>query len=940
MVSMSDKPQLEGFEILQQLGEGGAARVYLARQHSLDRHVAIKCLRQDRIDDEALARLSLEASTLAQLSHPGIVAVHDVIARDDGVFMVMEYLPGGSLRDPLDSPMSLARALQITVQLARALEYAHDHGLVHRDLKPENILFRENGMPVITDFGIVFHLDTHQSQRLTRTGTFVGTPTYLSPEQISGERASAQSDLYSLGVMLHEMLTGKPPFQGETTNAIIYGHLSQPPPPLPEPFSPLQPVLDGLLAKEPEERFDSAQAFLDALRETLRSNETLLDDAVGPSTLSVPERLQALGLTTGEDLTTRIMGAARSPVRSRRWLSVAAAGVGVLVIGAVSLYMVFDEPAPVATDVVAAGEAPDEAAGAPEPTITVLPFTDMSPDRDQGYFGEGLAEEVRNLLAGIEELRVTGRTSSLAIGDQDLSIPEIGERLGVVHILQGSVRRSGERLRVTSELVDAASGFQLWSERFERRPDDIFEIQDEIANSIARALQVTLKAESIGTDSLEAYELFLQARSLMHRRGTEDLEQARGKLDRALMLDPDYAPALAASGELWVLLGGRGSAPRATVDAAALQDLQRALELDDNLAEAHAALGLLALVDDPETARVHLQRALEINPRLIVAKHWKANLLVRKGRLREALALRERVVMLDPLFIVGLNNLAGNLRMMGEFDRAAEIAQQLKDDYPDRVMFFGQLTAGLHLNQGKLAQALAVVRRAQEIDPAYVPSGLVSAYYALGEFERALKKGRNSLLGALIRVALLGREAAVESARSEFEDNPESPLAQGRLWIALIWSGYHQELLEIVEQMGGLEGLESALQSMWLFVGILPDVASAQHALGQGDALNETLSIMQDRLEFLIDNGAGAPRISYQQSRFHALSGNPDQALEHLEQAISAGYIEPLIADDPAFVELRDDSRFVALTGEMIDRINAERALVELPPLSAESLSL
>ena len=140
---MSDKPQLEGFDVLQQLGEGGAARVYLARQHSLDRHVAIKCLRQDRIDEDALARLSLEASTLAQLSFPGIVAVHDVITRDDGVFMVMEYLPGGSLRDHMNRSMSLTRALQITVQLARALEYAHDHGLVHRDLKPENVLFRE-----------------------------------------------------------------------------------------------------------------------------------------------------------------------------------------------------------------------------------------------------------------------------------------------------------------------------------------------------------------------------------------------------------------------------------------------------------------------------------------------------------------------------------------------------------------------------------------------------------------------------------------------------------------------------------------------------------------------------------------------------------------------------------------------------------------------------
>ena len=736
--------------------------------------------------------------------------------------------------------------------------------------------------------------------------------------------------------MLYEMLTGNLPFHGETTNAIIYGHLSQAPPPFPERFSSLQPVLDGLLAKEADDRFDSASAFLNALREALCSNRELLEQAVDQPALSVSDRLHALGLTTGADQATRVMGSARRQTKSRRWMGAGLGVAGLLLIGGTILYLTLDPSPPAAPEVEPVALATER----PEPTIAVLPFADLSPDRNQGYFGEGLAEEVRNLMAGIEDLQVTGRTSSLAIGDQDLSIPEIGERLGVAHILQGSVRRSGERLRVTSELVDAASGFQLWSERFERRPDDIFEIQDEIANSIARALQVTLNAESIGTDSLEAYELFLQARSLMHRRGTDDLEQARGKLDRAMVLDPDYAPALAASGELWILLSGRGLAPRTSSGAAALEDLQRALELDDNLAEAHAALGLLASRDGLETAMPHLRRALKINSRLIVAKHWKANMLSRKGRLREAVALRERVAVLDPLFVAGLTSLAGNLRMKGEFDRAAEIANQAKGDHSDHVFPLIQL-AWIRREQGELAQALALARRAQEIDPADSSSIYASTYYALGEFEQALNKGRNSLLHARIRVALLGREAAVESARSEFEQNPENRLAQGRLWQALIWSGYHQEFLEwIAEQWGDLEGVESDTPSMYLFVDFLPDVAIAQRALGQGDDLNATLSMLQDRMEFLIENGVAAPMFSYQQSRFHALAGNPDQALEHLGQAMSAGFIEPLVADDPAFAELRDDSRFMALAGEMIDRINAERSLVEMPPLSAESLAL
>jgi serine/threonine protein kinase len=934
---MSNRPQLEGFEILQQLGEGGAARVYLARQHSLDRHVAIKCLRQDRIDDDALARLSLEATTLARLTYPGIVAVHDVVTRDDGVFMVMEYLPGGSLRDHLDGSISLARALQITVQLARALEYAHDHGLVHRDLKPENILFRDNEMPVITDFGIVFHLDTRQSQRLTQSGTIVGTPTYLSPEQISGERASARSDLYSLGVMLHEMLSGEPPFKGETVNAIVYGHLGQPPPPLPERFSSLQPVLDGLLAKEPAERFDSASAFLESLKEALRSNPELLEQAVNQHSLSVPERLHALGFDTGEDLTTRVMDSARIPRQSRRWLGLVAGVVGVLVIGAVSLYMVFDESEPSSSDVVRIGEVSDEAISPPEPTIAVLPFADMSPDRDQEYFGEGLAEEILNLLAGINELRVTGRTSSFAFRDRDVSIPEIGQQLGVAHILQGSVRRSGDRLRVTSQLIEVATGFHLWSERFDRRPDDIFAIQDEIADSIARALKVTLTAESVGTDNLEAYERFLQARGLIYHRDTEGLQQARRLLDRALVLDPDYAPALAASGELWLLLETRGLHSTDTAMTAARQDLQRALEVNENLAEAHATKGLLAIqTNDLERAEVFLERALSINPSLANANNWKGMLLYRKGRLREAKALSEGFTTVDPLFLSNQSNLAMYQRMMGDYSDARQTAQWMQDNFPASFMSWSQMI-GVYSDQGKLAQALEALERLLEMNPWAGRFLAGSLAYRLGEFERAsgFRDGERETRALIIAS---GTEVGLAKAWEDVAESPDDWLAWYRLMDGLAWTGRYRELVDAVgEQWGTLDAFEAEMRRNVKYGDAPASLAIAQRELGRENELGETLTMWGDKLDFMIEHGYGTSRFHHSQARFHALGGERKRALAGIAEAMDNGYRDPLIARDPAFKQLHDDPEFVALAERMVDLINAERAELDLPRLMIDS---
>jgi TolB-like protein/tRNA A-37 threonylcarbamoyl transferase component Bud32/Tfp pilus assembly protein PilF len=938
---MTEMPRLNGYEFLGSLGEGGMARVYQARQLSLDRIVAVKCLRQDRFDEEALRRLSLEASTLARLQHPGIVAVHDVIFDDRGVFMIMEELAGGSLRERMNRPMEPRQVLRTVIHVARALGHAHARGLVHRDLKPENILFREDETPVITDFGIVYHADTRPSRRLTQAGTILGTPTYLSPEQIEGKTASARSDLYALGVLLQEMLTGRPPFHGESTNAILYGHLGRPPPPLPEKFSALQPVLDQLLAKEPNKRFGTVDAFLKALRNVLEQHPDLLNRIVDGPSLSVSDRLHVLGFESTGGLTTRVLTTAPLSIRSRPWLPVAA-GAGLLLVALGVAHFIFDGLMPTRVSDVAGPV--EQAEVRPQASIAVLPFADMSADQDQDYFADGLAEEILNLLASIEGLKVTGRTSSFSFKGKDTPVPEIGRTLGVAHLLEGSVRKSGDRLRISAQLIEAESGFHLWSETFDRVPADIFEIQDEIAGAIARALEVTLTAETVGTSSLEAYDYYLQARNLIYDRNREELRQARELIDRALALDPDYAPALAASGELWVHLSDRPSAygdiPSEVADERARQDLERAVALDPDLAEAHAVLGLLAFLGgDYNSAEMRLAQALSINPSLVGANNWQATLLQRAGRAREALAVRQRLSQLEPLFLANRGNLAVAQRSVGDYAAAEQTALTLQAEYPDNSLGWAQMIMS-RLHTGQLADAVKASRRSMELGPGQSRNRLYSEmlYYNLGDYERSLELS----LGyheAQALIALGRAEEMLERVQTRVVDSPRNWIAWTGFMEGLVLAGRHQMLLDIVaDRWDSAAAMEAEIPKDVRVGETLAPLAIAQRALGRDEAFSETIAVWRQAQDSLVEHGNASSPFRYAQARFHALAGESHLALERLSEAIAMGYRDPLLHHDPAFRDLHEDPEFVVLTERMIELINADRAKLDLPSLPGDSV--
>ncbi len=361
---MADRFQdIPGYEMISELGEGGMATVYLAIQHSLDRKVAIKIMRRELRArsgpmPEFERRFLLEGRTMAKLPHRNIVAVYDIVTRDDIAYISMELLEGGTLAERMRSGLSLGEAIGVVVQLANGLEYAHRNGVIHRDLKPSNVMFRDPTTPVLTDFGIAKHSDVLAS-RITQTGLVLGTPTYMSPEQAAGRDIDGRADQYALGVLFYEMLTGNPPFTGENPMAVLMGHALQPPPPLPDDLRPLQPIFDRMLAKEPNERFANLQDFVKALRGLVVSNEALVKQLGAVTTASASERLRALGFSgeyTGDsgfalDLlrmpqtdpsinqhttTSMINRALRRP----RLLATLAAGMGVVILAFV-LWAVF-----------------------------------------------------------------------------------------------------------------------------------------------------------------------------------------------------------------------------------------------------------------------------------------------------------------------------------------------------------------------------------------------------------------------------------------------------------------------------------------------------------------------------------------------------------------------------------------------------------------------
>ena len=614
------------------------AQVFLARDRKYGRNVAIKILDPDIATAVGAERFLREIQITAQLQHTNIVPLLDSGEAGSLLYSVMPYIEGESLRDRMMccGRVTVAEATSIACEVADALEYAHSRGVVHRDIKPENILL-SNGHAVIADFGIARALELSGGATLTGIGLPIGTVAYMSPEQATAAApVDGRSDIYSLGCVLYEMLAGRMAFSGPTLKSVLTQQLTSDPPleHLQHPDIPagLVATVRRCLAKPPEDRFQTAGALAEALRETLG----VLPRLSTPVPAVPAEAEPAAG--------------SGSSAFAGGWL-VPAALLATLAL-AVSVWLPMKRPPTGAV-------RPAATTGRYAASVAVLPFDNLSGDPANEYFSEGITEEIIGQLAQVESLKVISRTSVMALKGSSLTLPQIAETLGVRHIVEGSVRRQGNRVRVSAELIEASNEAHLWAGTFEGDLSDRFRVQEEIARKVAGQLASGLRGlRSMAAGAMpsmgDAFDAVLRGRYLFERRDGESLAAAIRSFEDAVRLDSTYAMAysgLSSANSTWVYYGYPGGADRYEMSARAKALALRAVALDGQLAEAHHALAdALFLTAAPiDSVQAELRRARQLKPNDAMIQMSTAFSLANDQRHAEAVAQAQRALGLDPL---------------------------------------------------------------------------------------------------------------------------------------------------------------------------------------------------------------------------------------------------------------------------------------------------
>jgi TolB-like protein/predicted Ser/Thr protein kinase len=626
------------YRIVAELGRGGMGVVYRAEDTRLKRPVALKFLSEDlSARPEARARFLREAQAAAALDNPHVCTVYEAGESEGRAYIAMAFIEGCSLKERIaQGPVALDEALTFARQIAEGLAEAHAGRVVHRDIKPANIMLAGGRQAKVTDFGLA---RVEGSSETTRTAGVMGTLAYMSPEQTQGLRTDQRTDIWSVGCVIYEMLTGRAPFSPSPGQADLFALLHSDPRPVtafrPDAPSRLVAIVDRCLQKDPHRRYPDAAGLFDDLK--------AIDlEAAGPAA-----RTQAV-----------------------------------------------EQPR--------------------VPSVAVLPFVDMSADKSQEYFGEGIAEELIHALARIQGLRVVARTSAFALKDKALDVREIGRILNVAAVLEGSIRAAGSRLRITAQLINVADGFHLWSERFDRDAGDIFAIQDELSLSIVEHLKVTLHVgeraalRKRSTDDHEAYNLYLKGLYFLARPRPDLIEMAQRCFQDALARDPGFAKAYSGIATAYAMLGNLNFAPPTEVYPKAKAAVENALALDDHLAEAHGVAALVAFWYEWDwvAAEASFSRILALNPGDAFTRGSYAWFLLNRRRYDESLHEIRVAIDLDPLM----------------------------------PLFYGW-SVGLHCAAGRFDDGLRDFERAKELDPTfglpYFHAGMT--YFLKGMAEKAIE---------------------------------------------------------------------------------------------------------------------------------------------------------------------------------------------------------
>jgi serine/threonine protein kinase/Flp pilus assembly protein TadD len=707
-MSLAIHSHLGPYEIQAPLGVGGMGEVYRARDSRLEREVAIKMLpAQLAQDEQALARFYREVRAVAAFSHPNIMAIYD-IGTDQGVtFAVMELLKGQTLGSRLkQGAIEWRNGVEIAAAIADGLAAAHAKGIIHRDIKPENIFLTVDGVVKILDFGLA-RLEAKNvtpqpgvPQLETQPGVLIGTVAYMSPEQVRGQPADVRSDIFAFGCVLYEIMVGRRPFHGQTAADTMAAILNE-----------SAPVLSQSGRERPAE----------------------LDRVI----LCCLEKAPARRFQSAREIAVALRGLGQSALTGvhgdQQQLETAAHG---------------DTPRPLTATYLA-------------PSLAVLPFRNMSSDAENEFFSDGLAEELINALAKVEGLRVTSRTSAFAFKGKNEDVRKIGEQLNVRTVLEGSVRKAGNRLRISAQLVNVADGFQLWSETYNRELADIFAVQDEIAQNIAKTLQVILTEKdkraiekaNAPTAHVKAYEHYLRGRQFFHQFRRKGYEFALQMFARAIAMDPGYALAHAGIADCHSLLYMYWDASPANLQKAD-EASRKARELDPDLAEAHVARGLaVSLKKNYDEAEKEFQTAIRLDPKLFAARYFFARTCQSQGKLLEAAQHYEQACQLRPDDYQPATHLGSIYSGLGRkadaeaaYQRAVGVIGKHLELHPDdaRALYLGAI---VWCQTGEPARALEWASRAVAMDPEEpVTLYNVACVYALqGQNERALDCLENAL---------------------------------------------------------------------------------------------------------------------------------------------------------------------------------------------------
>ena len=701
--------KLGRYEIRSKIGQGGMGEVYLAHDTKLDRKVAVKILLPEAATDRRrMQRFSQEAKAASALNHPNILTIYEIERFDSTNFIATEFIDGQSLRERLTTPLRLREILEIATQIAKALNAAHEAGIIHRDIKPDNIMLRRDGIIKVLDFGLAKltesvseSIDTEAPTRIsnnTEPGVVMGTAMYMSPEQARGLPVDARTDIFSLGIVIYQMVTDHLPFTGSSTYEIVASILNDKEAPSLAHFTreapqELERIVAKTLRKDRDERYQNA-------------NDLLLDLKALKERLTFDAEMKRSGRTPEFAATGKFNMRLTSSSGKQRKL-VAVFSLVVVVVAAIVGLSFYFRRATTATTIE---------------SIAVLPFVNDNKDPNTEYLADGIPESIINSLSPLPNLKVMSRNSAFHYKGQELDLDQVAKELKVQAIVTGRITQGGDGLLIGVELINVQDRSQIWGRKYNRKLVDVFDVQEEIAKEISEKLRTKLfgAERPLGkraTENLKAFQYYAQGRSYYGRRTREDLITTTQYFEKAIAEDQNYALAYAGLADVYGAMGVRGYIEPPQARRKEEEYARKALDLDDNLAEAHAAFGVIHVVFAPFNFSVgdrELRRAIELSPSLAGAHQFLGHSLMEQGRIDEGLAEYLKARELDPLSAIVARNVATSYYAKREYAQALKLLQEANELGP---AFTNPGEIGIYIQNRLFDETLAELEKAKKDRP-------------------------------------------------------------------------------------------------------------------------------------------------------------------------------------------------------------------------------